>query len=195
IPMCISKPVSHSHASIRTMHSAAGTVEWVHLTGDERVLWAGTPSTYPAIPAITVGFVLCVLGAWLSRVGLFGMPWWLPLVSIPVGLAVATRAYLVRWSTRYVFTTKAIYEKTGLLSRTVTQVRFDRVQNTAFDQSLIERTLSYGDLAVYTAGTGGVNLSLRDVPDPQRVNSLVTARLSEIAAGPERSTEDESSAA
>lgn len=174
------------------MSSAAGTVEWVHLTGDERVLWAGTPSTYPAVPVIGVAFALCVLGAWLSREGLLGMPWWLPLGLIPIGLTVATYAYLARWSTRYVFTTKAIYEKTGLLSRTVTQVRFDRVQNTAFDQSLIERALSYGDLAVYTAGTGGVNLSLRDVPEPQRVNSLVTNRLSEIAAGDGSNTDDPS---
>ena len=130
------------------------------------------------------------------------MPWWLPLGLLPIGVFVAARAYLARWSTRYVFTTKAVYEKTGLVSRTVTQVRFDRIQNTAFDQSFVERALSYGDLAVYTAGTGGVNLSLRDVPEPQRVNELVTKRLSELAAtsqpdpdGPERPTGDERSTA
>ena len=156
------------------------------------MLWAGTPSTYPAIPAIAAGIVLCVLGVWLSRGVALPGPWWLPLGALPVGAIVAIHAYLVRWSTRYVFTTKTVYEKRGLLSRTVTQVRLDRVQNTAFDQSLIERALSYGDLAVYTAGTGGVNLSLRDVPDPQHVNALVTTRLSEIAAGSaERTTEGE----
>ena len=46
------------------MSSAAGSVEWVHLTGDERVLWAGTPSTYPALPAVAVGFVVSFLAAW-----------------------------------------------------------------------------------------------------------------------------------
>ncbi|RJT01190.1 PH domain-containing protein [Halococcus sp. IIIV-5B] len=163
------------------MSSAAGSVEWVHLTGDERVLWAGTPSTYPALPAVAVGFVLCIAGVWLSRLGSLPGPSWLPLVSVPVGLCIGSWAYLTRWSTRYVFTTKAVYEKTGLFSRTVTQVRFDRVQNTTFDQSTVERLLSYGDIAVYTAGTGGVNLALRDVPDPKRVNALVTTCLSNVA--------------
>lgn len=175
------------------MSSAAESVEWVHLTGDERVLWAGTPSVYPALPAVAVGFVLCIGGIWLSRLGSLPAPWWTPLPLLPIGLLLATWAYLAHWSTRYVFTTKAVYEKKGLLSRTVTQVRFDRVQNTSFDQSAIERMLSYGDISVYTAGTGGVNLSLRDVPDPKRLNSLVTTRLSEIAgtSGAESSIPDE----
>ena len=164
------------------MTSAAESSEWVHLTGDERVLWAGTPSLYPAIPTIALGFVLSFLGVWLYRdVSLPLVPAWAALALVPVGALVAVWAYLSRWSTRYVFTTKTVYEKRGLLSRTVTQVRFDRVQNTAFEQSLVERSLSYGDIDVYTAGTGGVNLSLRDVPDPKRVNALVTTRLGEIA--------------
>jgi uncharacterized membrane protein YdbT with pleckstrin-like domain len=164
------------------MSSAVESTEWVHLTGDERVLWAGTPSIYPATPVIALGFVVSLLGVWLSRdASLPVVPAWLLLVFLPVGALVSAWAYLSRWSTRYVFTTKAVYEKTGLLSRTVTQVRFDRVQNTSFDQSWVERALSYGDIAVYTAGTGGTDLRLRDVPDPKRVNTLVTTRLSETA--------------
>ena len=164
------------------MSSAAAASDWVHLTGDERVLWAGMPSLYPAVPTIALGFALSLLGVWLSRdVSLPLLPAWVALALVPVGALVAAWAYLSRWSTRYVFTTKAVYEKRGLLSRTVTQVRFDRVQNTAFEQSLVERTLSYGDIEIYTAGTGGVNLSLCDVPDPKRVNALVTTQLGETA--------------
>jgi uncharacterized membrane protein YdbT with pleckstrin-like domain len=164
------------------MASAAAASEWVHLTGDERVLWAGTPSLYPVLPTIALAFAAGVFGVWFHRdVSLALIPSWLALVLVPIGALVAAWAYLSRWSTRYVFTTKAVYEKRGLLSRTVTQVRFDRVQNTAFEQSLVERSLSYGDIDVYTAGTGGVNLSLRDVPDPKRVKALVTTRLDETA--------------
>lgn len=164
------------------MGSAAESAEWVHLTDGESVLWAGTPSIYPVAPAIAVGFALSLLGVWLFRdVALPVVPQWLPLVLVPIGALVGAWAYLKRWSTRYVFTTNAIYEKTGLLSRTVTRVRLDRVQNTAFDQSWAERLLSYGDIAVYTAGSGGRDLFLRDVPDPKRVNALVTTQLSETA--------------
>jgi uncharacterized membrane protein YdbT with pleckstrin-like domain len=164
------------------MASAAESSEWVHLTGEERVLWAGMPSLYPVLPTIAFAFALSLLGVWLYRdASLPLVPDWLALALVPIGALVVAWAYLLRWSTRYVFTTKAVYEKRGLLSRTVTQVRFDRVQNTAFEQSLVERTLSYGDIAIYTAGTGGINLSLHDVPDPKRVNTLVTTRLGETA--------------
>lgn len=175
------------------MASAAGASDWVHLTGEERVLWAGMPSLYPAVPTVVVAFALSLLGVWLYRdISIPLVPQWPALALVPIGMAVAAWVYLSRWSTRYVFTTRAVYEKRGLLSRTVTQVRFDRVQNTAFEQSLVERSLSYGDIAIYTAGTGGVNLSLRDVPDPKRVNALVTTRLGETARQerPHRSTDE-----
>jgi uncharacterized membrane protein YdbT with pleckstrin-like domain len=176
------------------MAPAAAASEWVHLTGDERVLWAGTPSLYPVLPTLMSAFALSLLGVWLYRdVSLPLLPSWLTLALVPIGALVVVWAYLSRWSTRYVFTTKAVYEKRGLLSRTVTQVRFDRVQNTAFEQSLVERSLSYGDIDIYTAGTGGVNLSLRDVPDPKRVNALVTTRLGETARRkrPHRSADEQ----
>ncbi|EMA51542.1 PH domain-containing protein [Halococcus thailandensis] len=179
------------------MSSAAAASDWVHLTGEERVLWAGMPSLYPAIPTFAVAFVLSIFGVWLFRDGSLPLlPSWFALVLVPFGALAAVWAYLSRWSTRYVFTTKAIYEKRGVLSRTVTQIRFDRIQNTAFEQSLVERTLSYGDIEVYTAGTGGVNLSLRDVPDPKRVNALVTTRLGETARArrSQRSTDEPSTA-
>lgn len=127
---------------------------------------------------MAVGFALCFSGVWLSRsITLPVVPEWSPLILLPVGLFVCAWAYLGRWSTRYVFTTKAVYEKTGLFSRTVTRVSLDRVQNTAIDQSPLERLLSYGNLAVYTAGSGGVDLRLWAVPDPGGVNALVTAQL------------------
>ena len=165
------------------MSSGVESTEWLPLTGGERVLWAGTPSLAPATPAILVGFGLSLLGAWLPReVAIEGVPERLAFALVPIGIAIVAWVYLVRWGTRYVFTTKAIYEKTGVFSLRVTRVPIDRVQNTAFEQSLLERLLSYGDIAVYTAGSGGVNLALSDVPDPEHVTGLVTTQLGESAA-------------
>lgn len=175
------------------MVSSVASTVWVHLTDDEEVLWAGTPSMYPALPVIALGFAVCLLGVWLFReIALPVVPGWLSLCLLPVGVVVCVWAYLSRWSTRYVFTTKAVYEKTGVLSRTVTQVRFDRVQNTAFEQSWVEGVLSYGDIEVYTAGSGGIDLSLSDVPDPKHVNAIVTTQLakSSIKSIPDRSSGD-----
>ena len=166
------------------MSSGVESTAWLPLTAGEEVLWAGTPSLAPAMPAIGVGFGLSLLGAWLPReVAIEGVPGRLALALVPIGLAIVAWAYLARWSTRYVFTTKAIYEKSGVVSLRVTRVPIDRVQNTAFEQSFLERLLSYGDIAVYTAGSGGVNLALDGVPDPEHVTGLVTTQLSESTAG------------
>lgn len=54
--------------------------------------------------------------------------------------------------TLYVITDEEIYVKRGLISRDVTQVRLDRVQNTAYKQSVLERVLSFADVQVFTAG-------------------------------------------
>ncbi|WP_306060484.1 PH domain-containing protein [Natronococcus wangiae] len=45
----------------------------------------------------------------------------------------------------YVITDEEIYVKYGLISRDITQVRLDR-ENTAYDQSILERVLSFGDV-------------------------------------------------
>ncbi|EMA52674.1 MULTISPECIES: PH domain-containing protein [Halococcus] len=165
------------------MTSGVESTDWLPLTAGEEVLWAGTPSLAPATLPMAIGFGLSMVGVWLSReIEVPRVPEWVALVLVPIGLAIVAWAYLTRWSTRYVFTTKAIYEKTGVLSRSVTRIPIGRVQNTAFDQSVVERTLSYGDIAVYTAGSGGVNLALSNVPDPEHVNGLVTTQLSESAA-------------
>lgn len=165
------------------MTSGVESTDWLPLTPGEEVLWAGTPSLAPATLPMAIGFGLSMAGVWLAReVEVSRVPERLALVLVPIGLAIVAWAYLTRWSTRYVFTTKAIYEKTGVLSLSVTRVPIERVQNTAFNQSLIERLLSYGDIAVYTAGSGGVNLGLSNVPDPEHVNGLVTTQLSESAA-------------
>ena len=166
------------------MSPGVESTAWLPLTPGERVLWAGTPSMYPAVPAAALGFALSMLGVWLSRAVEVPAPAWLPLGLVPIGVLVGAWAYLARWSTRYVFTTKAVYEKTGMFSLTVTRVALDRVQNTALSQSPAQRVLSYGDIGVYTAGTGGVDLSLRDVPDAGRVNALVTAQLGESTLQP-----------
>ncbi|EMA47545.1 PH domain-containing protein [Halococcus saccharolyticus] len=170
------------------MTSGVESTDWLPLTPGEEVLWAGTPSLAPATLPMAIGFGLSMVGVWLSReVEVPRVPEQFALVLVPIGLAIVAWAYLSRWSTRYVFTTKAIYEKSGVFSLSVTRVPIGRVQNTAFDQSLIERTFSYGDIAVYTAGSGGVNLALSNVPDPEHVNGLVTTQLSESAAsGTER---------
>ena len=164
------------------MSRSADTPEWVTLTEGETVVWDGHPSLRLIAPRIAVGIVLVVAGAVLTQMlELEGVPSWLPLVLVPIGLLVIAWAYVGHVSTQYVITSEEVYRKTGLLTRDVVQIRLDRVQNTACTQSLAERLFSYGDVTIYTAGSDTMDISLYNVPDPQRVNRLLTEQLDAVA--------------
>lgn len=162
---------------------------WLHLTDEETVRWTGRPSQYTIAPAVVGGLFIALVGLalWLGlgpTIVAAGAPAWvgdLPLLLTVAGLAWAGWVYLDWLRLLYVITDEEVYVKHGLVSRDVTQVRLDRVQNTAFDQSIRERFLGYGDVYLYTAGTNTEDLTLENVPDPQRVSRLVTELLSEQA--------------
>lgn len=151
--------------------------EWLHLAPDEEVLWAGHPSFVPYLPRYLLGsaFVLggllgmAVLDAW--NAGLLGVG------AVVIGILIAAQSHYGRVSTGYVITTTQVYHKEGLISRDVTQIRYDRIQNTSFSQSITERLLSYGDVVITSAGTGEVEILLRSVPEPARIKRLLTEQL------------------
>jgi uncharacterized membrane protein YdbT with pleckstrin-like domain len=151
--------------------------DWVTLTEGEEVLWQGHPSLRLITPSVVVGLVLAVGGLALTIVLTDPPIRWLPLLGIPLGLAVVAWAYVSLVSTRYVLTSEEIYRKTGVISQSVAQIRLDRVQNTTCSQSLTERLFSYGDITIYTAGSDTMDITLADVPDPQQVNRHLTEAL------------------
>lgn len=170
-----------------------GQADWIHLTSDEHVHWSGRPSRYTLVPAMTIMTVLAAVGiamAIWSRPLFLDRGWpltwsYLPLVLVLIGVSYGLIAYL-RWlRLLYVITEEEIYVKIGLISRDVTQVPLDRVQNSSYTQSVLERFLSYGTIYVYTAGTHTDDVVLRNVPKPRNIKEILTLQLSE-AHGPHR---------
>ena len=106
-----------------------------------------------------------------------GVPDWLgvaPLALALYGVVRGARTYL-RWRRHlYVITDEGVYVRNGLVSREITQVPTDRVQNTSFDQSILQRALSFGDVHVFTAGSSTEDLTLESVPNPQEVSETLT---------------------
>lgn len=153
--------------------------EWVTLGENEQVVWSGTPSLLLATGSLVGGFLVIVVG--IALYGFLLPPdfefEWVAWLLIPLGMALMAYAYLRHQSTRYVITTNEVYRKTGLFSREVTTLRLDRIQNTSFEQSLLERVLSYGDVNVDTAGSGGTEITFRAVSNPQEVSKLLTEQL------------------
>jgi uncharacterized membrane protein YdbT with pleckstrin-like domain len=165
--------------------------DWVHLTDDEEMLWTGRPSLYIIAPGILGGFILAAVGialtvsitlslAWLPDV-LTRLPAWTPLILVVCGVFYAVSEYVLLKQTRYILTTEEVYRKDGLLRKNVSKIRHDRIQNTTCDQSLLARLFSFGDITIYTAGTDAMEIRLTDVPQPQKVNGLLTRALDDAA--------------
>lgn len=156
-------------------------VQWLHLTPDEEVLWAGHRSVYYILSTVTVGVALVLLGGGIAGSGYFGAFGWLGLLLVPVGIAIAVPPFF-RWRSEwFVLTTEEVYHKRGVFAQDVTQIRLDRVQNTAFSQSLPERIFDYGTVTIHTAGTTTNNLVFENVSNPQNVNSLLTNQLDRVS--------------
>lgn len=160
-----------------------GGSDWLDLGPDEEVLWAGHPSLVSYAGEFAVGVVLVVLGTVgalaLETYGIVGV------LGVVIGLALLVLAHLRRISTGYVITSAEVYHKEGLVSRDVTQIRYERIQNTSFSQSVIERALSYGDVIITSAGTGEVEITLHNVPDPARLKRLLSEQLDDVYASPQ----------
>ena len=151
--------------------------DWVTLTEGEEVLWQGHPSLRLITPSVVVGLVLALGGVVLTVVLTEPTVRWLPLLGVPLGIAVVAWAYVSLVSTRYVLTSEEVYRKSGILNQSVAQIRLDRVQNTTFSQSPTERLFSYGDITIYTAGSDTMDITLENVPNPQEVNQRLTEAL------------------
>ena len=130
--------------------------DWLTLDGDEELLWSSRPHRSSLVPALVVG---------------------IPLSFVLIGIPVVVGAYLTYTNTHYVVTDQGLYKKTGILSRDVQKIGFDKVQNTSYSQSAVGSYFGYGNVDVSTAGSGGVEMRFRSVPDPagvqQRINQQI----------------------
>lgn len=130
--------------------------DWLTLDEDEEVYWADTPHPYSLVPAAIVG---------------------VPLSFLLVGIPVLASAYLSYRNTNYVVTSAGLYKKTGVLSRNVQRVEFDKVQDTSYRQGFFGTRFGYGTVDVSTAGGSGVELQFDNVDGPRQVQTLINERI------------------
>lgn len=130
--------------------------DWLTLDDDEEIVWADTPHPYSLLPAIAIGALFAI---------------------VLVGVVLLVGAYLSHRNTNYVITSDALYKKTGVLSRNVQRIEFEKVQDTSFRQSFLGTQFGFGTVDISTAGGGGVEMSFASVADPQAVQSMINERL------------------
>lgn len=130
--------------------------DWLTLDADEEILWADTPHPYSLVPVLVVG---------------------IPLSLVVVGIPILVAGYLSFKNTNYVVTSDALYKKTGVLSRNVQRIEFDKVQDTSYSQSFLGAQFGYGAVNISTAGGSGIEMSFDSVADPQTLQTLVNERI------------------
>ncbi|WP_148413432.1 PH domain-containing protein [Haloferax sp. KTX1] len=141
--------------------------DWLTLDDDEEVLWADTPHPYSLVPSFIVG---------------------VPLSLVLIGIPLLVGSYLSHTNTNYVVTSDALYRKTGVLSRSVQRIEFDKVQDTSYSQTFLGAQFGYGSVNISTAGGSGIEMSFRNVADPQSLQTLVNERIKR-RSGPETDAE------
>ena len=168
--------------------------DWVTLTDDETVVWRGGPSTARVVQELLGETLLVVVGLAVVAVGsgavaavdpptLSAVPLGLVGIGLAVvllGVVLGVVTYLRFRAIEYLITTSELYRKRGLFSRSVRNLRLERVQDSGFQQSAVQRLLGYGTVHVSTAGGGGVEMRFRAVPDPEAVNGRIARQLDRV---------------
>lgn len=132
-------------------------MDWLTLDDDEEVLWSGEPRMASIAPAIIVGIPL---------IALFGF-----------GLIIIAGAYLNVKNTDFVVTNGGLYKKTGVLSRSVQKIGFEKVQNISFSQGVLANYFGYGNVEISTAGGSGVEMRFNGIDDPKSVQERVAKEM------------------
>ncbi|ELY70333.1 PH domain-containing protein [Natrinema versiforme] len=134
----------------------ATDLEWLSLDDDEAVVWAGGPDRRTLIPAFAIG---------------------IPLAIVLIGVVIIVSEYLRVTNTHYVVTNRALYKKTGVLSRDVKRIEHEKVQDISYSQSALGTHFGYGSVEVSTAGGSGVEMAFKSVPDPKAVQQRISERI------------------
>nr|WP_222919642.1 PH domain-containing protein [Natrinema sp. SYSU A 869] len=135
---------------------AEGDLEWLSLDDDEAVIWAGGPDRRTLIPAFAIG---------------------LPLSIVLIGIVIIASEYLRVTNTHYVVTNRALYKKTGVLSRDVKRIEHGKVQDISYSQSALGTHFGYGTVEVSTAGGSGIEMAFKSVPDPRGVQQRISDQI------------------
>ena len=139
----------------------------IPLDTTESVEWSGRPRITTILPAAMIGVLLLVFGIAVSVTGetlLF-------LAVVPFGVAIPLWKYFALQGVQYVITDEALYVKRGVLTRSVTQVTLETVQNSSFGQDIMGSIFGYGSVTFEIAG--GSDLSFRAIEDPRAIRALV----------------------
>jgi len=146
-----------------------------------QVLYDAHPSLIRSRPFGTVLALLMVVGG--IAVALFGrglmppLPAEVPAGALGIGLFGVGFLLLLSWSIavrmdRLQIKDGEIVWTHGLISKQYTEINMTSVRTVRVSQSILQRLLGAGDLAVYTAGDRP-EMVIKGLPEPTRIRDLI----------------------
>ena len=106
-------------------------------------------------------------GNWFTHVGV-GL-----LCLVLVGVVLYVLEYLRTRSTRLIVTNRRTTLHMGILSKATNEVRHSDIRNVVVKQGLLDRMFRVGELELSSAGQANVEISIKGIPDPQGVATLI----------------------
>lgn len=131
------------------------------------------PILFSLVVLVASGGVLMGVIHLLSPVS---VPVWLAIVSAiaAVGaLATLTWWWVVSLSAALEITNKRTVARTGLLSRSTSEVVHDNIRNVQVDQTFWERVWSVGSIGISSSGQDGIEIQMQHVPHPQELQKTI----------------------
>jgi uncharacterized membrane protein YdbT with pleckstrin-like domain len=139
------------------------------LSPGETIVYELRPHWRALIAPTIVLILLAFAGTWLYFLTDSAILRWVVL-GAGVGLLLLWVVLpLLRWlTTQYVFTDRRIIIRRGLITKQGRDVPLAKVNNVAFNQSVLGRMFNFGELQIESANTDG-SLYIEDVPDVEDI--------------------------
>jgi membrane protein YdbS with pleckstrin-like domain len=141
-------------------------------------------------PSIVLLVTVAVAGYLLATVGSGTVQGWVRWAVVVVALLVIVLWFvrpLLTWlTTQYVFTSRRIITRTGIVARSGKDMPLSKVNDVSFQYTILERVLGCGTLTVSSASEDG-ELVIRNVPKVEEIQREIY-RLTEADANRRGST-------
>ena len=138
------------------------------LQDGERTLYQGRPSWRALIAFYAGGLLLAavvfvIVGLLVGEVAI-GV-----IAALVIGGMTLVLGYVRRLFTHYLITDQRLRISRGMVRKHVSETRLERVQNVNYDQSVLDRLFSVGNVDFDTAGTDDSEFRFEWVNDPDEV--------------------------
>lgn len=142
------------------------------LSPGEEVVSEFRPHWTAILGPLSLTFLALVLVVFLAFFTSGALSVWGPLVVAVLWLAVTIRG-LVNWlTTNHVITNERVIHRTGFISKAGKEIPLEMINTVSFNQSVFERMVRSGDVAIESAGEQGQTL-YRDIPQAEEKKNLI----------------------